>query len=147
MTKTFIVIHINSDLDPVALPTNTDDEVVAARAALRLAGLAWEDVRIGEPDSLSGHLNGTKLYAEVADDDDDGPCLCSHCNGSGEGRYDGSTCQACRGSGEVRDLEAERDREADRADYLYDQMKDDRMMAQYEDSRLDDGFIDDDLPF
>jgi DnaJ-class molecular chaperone len=26
---------------------------------------------------------------------------CSHCSGSGEGMYDGSTCWACHGKGEV----------------------------------------------
>ena len=136
MTKT-IVIHINSDLDAIVLALGTDDEVAAARSALRDAGLAWENVVDGD-----GKVTRAKFYA-----DDDRPCLCGRCAGSGEGMYDGSTCSACGGSGgsgEERDEEAERDREADRADYLYDQMKDERMM---EDSRLDDGFIDDDLPF
>jgi len=32
---------------------------------------------------------------EVEDD------ICGGCNGSGEGMYDGSTCNTCRGSGEV----------------------------------------------
>ncbi len=27
--------------------------------------------------------------------------ICPSCNGSGEGLYDGSTCQQCRGSGEI----------------------------------------------
>ena len=27
--------------------------------------------------------------------------ICSTCNGSGEGMYDGSTCRTCRGDGEV----------------------------------------------
>jgi DnaJ-class molecular chaperone len=26
---------------------------------------------------------------------------CPDCNGSGEGRHDGSTCQTCKGTGEV----------------------------------------------
>ena len=26
---------------------------------------------------------------------------CSHCNGSGEGSYSGSSCRNCKGSGEV----------------------------------------------
>lgn len=33
--------------------------------------------------------------------EDEGPALCSACNGSGEGAYDGSTCRACRGRGEL----------------------------------------------
>lgn len=28
--------------------------------------------------------------------------LCAHCNGSGEGMYEGSRCSFCKGSGEVR---------------------------------------------
>lgn len=27
---------------------------------------------------------------------------CGNCSGSGEGMYDGSTCQVCKGSGEVQ---------------------------------------------
>ena len=42
---------------------------------------------------------------EDNDDDDeydfDDPPLCSSCNGSGEGSYDGSTCSICGGSGEA----------------------------------------------
>jgi hypothetical protein len=37
------------------------------------------------------------------DDDDDYECICGHCNGSGEGMYDGTTCSACGGSGIERD--------------------------------------------
>jgi len=77
----------------------------------------------------------------MPDPRNDERCLCSHCNGSGEGMYDGSSCRVCHGSGEVRDLEAERDREDERADYLRDQAKDDRLMAQYDDR------FDGDLPF
>jgi hypothetical protein len=126
MTKT-IVIHVNSDLDPVTCPIGTDDEIEAARAALRLAGLVWENVVDG------GKVTRARFYAEAADQeeadaDDDRPCLCGSCNGSGEGMYDGSTCHTCGGSGEERDYEAERDREDERADYLRDQEKDDRSL-------------------
>ena len=30
---------------------------------------------------------------------DDEDALCYSCNGSGQGRYDGTTCWCCRGSG------------------------------------------------
>lgn len=30
-----------------------------------------------------------------------GPPLCTLCNGSGEGMWDGSTCSSCKGSGVV----------------------------------------------
>lgn len=32
-------------------------------------------------------------------DEDDEDEICSWCSGSGEGMYDGSTCQKCHGSG------------------------------------------------
>jgi hypothetical protein len=35
------------------------------------------------------------------------PLLCNACNGSGEGRYDGTTCSCCRGSGEERVRDAD----------------------------------------
>lgn len=37
---------------------------------------------------------------EPEDDDEDD--LCSACNGSGEGMYDGSTCSTCHGYGHER---------------------------------------------
>ncbi len=33
--------------------------------------------------------------------------ICSQCNGSGEGQYDGSTCYTCHGSGVVYEEEEE----------------------------------------
>jgi hypothetical protein len=41
------------------------------------------------------------LGIEDEEDDDDEP-ICSACNGSGEGMYDGSTCYKCRGYGHER---------------------------------------------
>jgi len=35
------------------------------------------------------------------DDSDDEPELCSACNGSGEGQYEGSRCYVCHGKGTV----------------------------------------------
>jgi hypothetical protein len=43
-------------------------------------------------------------HMEKEDDDDDDEEICSSCNGSGEGNYDGSTCSACGGSG-VEEME------------------------------------------
>lgn len=42
-----------------------------------------------------------EYYGEEEDDDDEDftPPLCVHCNGSGEGMYDGSTCRSCGGEG------------------------------------------------
>jgi DnaJ-class molecular chaperone len=48
--------------------------------------------------------------------------LCSSCDGSGEGIYDGSRCHACNGTG-IND--PERDRQRDLADERrYDEWKD-----------------------
>jgi len=33
--------------------------------------------------------------------------LCPHCNGSGEGQYDGTTCSYCKGGGVERGKPAE----------------------------------------
>ena len=43
---------------------------------------------------------------ELDDEDEEVPAdhetsLCMNCSGSGEGRYEGSTCYACKGKGEV----------------------------------------------
>lgn len=35
---------------------------------------------------------------EEAEEDDD---ICIHCNGSGEGQYDGTRCTRCRGRGAI----------------------------------------------
>lgn len=41
------------------------------------------------------------LQDHVANCQNEAP-ICSSCNGSGEGMYDGSTCRTCKGSGEAR---------------------------------------------
>ncbi len=37
--------------------------------------------------------------------------ICGACNGSGEGRFDGTTCHECRGWGEVPSEELENEEE------------------------------------
>lgn len=52
--------------------------------------------------------------------------LCSSCNGSGEGYAPDSSCSSCGGSG-LENARRRKQEEAEmRADYLYDQMKDER---------------------
>lgn len=58
-----IIIHINSELDPTTYPIDSYEEIVAAEAALRDAGLAFEDVWVGEPGSPDAYKNGQKLFA------------------------------------------------------------------------------------
>jgi hypothetical protein len=40
-----------------------------------------------------------EYYGEEDDGEDFTPPLCVHCNGSGEGMYDGSICRSCGGEG------------------------------------------------
>lgn len=40
-------------------------------------------------------------HADTDDEDEYEPYICGTCAGSGEGRWDGSTCPACKGKGEV----------------------------------------------
>ena len=63
MTSKYIVIDINSDLDPITYPINTDDEIEKAQKALRDAGLAWEDVYVGDPDCPDSYVTETKFFA------------------------------------------------------------------------------------
>ncbi len=118
--------------------TDTDDEVQAAREALRDAGVENAPLYHGDPDCPDSYRDSVQiLWAAEAP-------LCSKCAGSGEGMYDGSTCSACGGSGEERDREAEHDLEDLRADYFLDQERDRAMMASVEDRGFE---ADDDLPF
>lgn len=64
---TFVLIDINSDLDPIAYEIDTDEQVHEARKALRDAGLAYEDVWTGDPNpgeaSNDNIKTGAKLFA------------------------------------------------------------------------------------
>lgn len=66
MASQYIVIDINSDLDPVTYPIDTDTEIAAAERALRDAGLAYEDVWTGEGEDAI--KCGSKLFAASAKD-------------------------------------------------------------------------------
>ena len=37
---------------------------------------------------------------DITEDDEYG--ICSACNGSGEGQFDGTTCPSCKGKGEAK---------------------------------------------
>lgn len=54
---------------------------------------------------------------EVRDDGDPDAPICSCCNGSGEGMWDGSLCRACRGSGHDYGDDDCDGRDDDRDDY------------------------------
>jgi hypothetical protein len=57
-------------------------------------------------------------HRECEEEEDE---ICGSCNGSGEGRYDGSTCYSCKGSGEVGKRGPEPDYDA-----LADERRDER---------------------
>jgi hypothetical protein len=63
MTATYIIIDINSDIDPISYPTDTDEEISVARVALRDAGLAYEDVWAGDIGCPDSYKSGSKLFA------------------------------------------------------------------------------------
>lgn len=46
-------------------------------------------------------------YGEQEEDGDEEFGLCSQCNGTGEGQYDGSRCGVCKGSGVIDNREKE----------------------------------------
>lgn len=65
---TYITIDINSDCDPVTYLTDTDEEIAVARRALRDAGLAYEDIYVGDPDGEGdSHRNGNVLFAAASE--------------------------------------------------------------------------------
>ena len=42
-----------------------------------------------------------RFMADTDQPDDYEPGICPHCNGSGEGQYDGTRCNFCKGKGEI----------------------------------------------
>lgn len=58
-----IIIDINSDLDPITYPIDSESEERAARIALRDAGLAYASVWVGEPESGDEIKTDSKLFA------------------------------------------------------------------------------------
>lgn len=83
--KTHILIPIEmtdldgNDLPPEqnVFPTDTDEEIAAARLALRDAGLDEAPIYAGEPDGLGdSYATGSKLAAAPLDDGGDVACEC-----------------------------------------------------------------------
>lgn len=84
------------------------DDMGDADAVIVTAALAYALRRSGVHDWLVSILEAAtkRLDAEMAAnraayDPRDDLALCAECNGSGEGRADGTTCRACRGEGEL----------------------------------------------
>lgn len=53
-------------------------------------------------------MNDYELIEDMADEsssvieDSEDAGICPHCNGSGEGQYDGTRCRWCKGTGEAK---------------------------------------------
>ena len=60
--------------------------------------MQYQAPRCPEPDCC---YYGQASASSCACADDDEPALCNDCAGSGEGRFDGTTCRACKGMGEI----------------------------------------------
>jgi hypothetical protein len=63
---------------------------------------ASANLRTSEPDGpVADSVDGYKVTAEEAvEEEEDGP-ICPCCNGSGEGLHEGTTCQECGGKGRL----------------------------------------------
>jgi hypothetical protein len=53
------------------------------------------------------------MYDDYEDDDDEGPWLCYHCNGSGYGATPDVACPVCKGEGEIYNNEEDDDTDMD----------------------------------
>jgi hypothetical protein len=53
------------------------------------------------------------MYDEDDEDDDEGPWLCDHCNGSGYGATPDVACPVCKGEGEIYNNEEDDDTDMD----------------------------------
>lgn len=86
--------------------------------------MTWEDLGLEE---VTEETEACQHWIEAEESR-----VCGACNGSGEGRYDGSRCYTCHGSGEVPStygadlLERAYDAEGDRK---YDLWKEDQMFG------------------
>lgn len=61
---------------------------------------AWLGNPYGEVDEKLIEIRLKRLMDWFGRDDEDDEGVCSACNGSGEGAYDGSVCSECGGRGE-----------------------------------------------
>ncbi len=58
--------------------------------------------------------------------------ICTYCMGSGEGRYEGTTCYMCLGTGISDERERRAEERAEAAERKYDEMRDEEMLEAFE---------------
>ena len=56
--------------------------------------------------------------------------ICSACNGSGEGLWEGGICHVCRGDGEVSETNPITEDQEDEADYRFEQQREHRIFGE-----------------
>lgn len=92
--------------------------------------ILWTEAELAEEAALATthHFEPEEDEPTDCSDDDEwsDDDLCSRCNGSGEGMYDGSTCSSCGGSGTARKGDND-DRWADAADHYWDMKKEESL--------------------
>jgi len=86
----------------------------------------------GTKDAQREDCDGCSFYdvcdnPELRDDEDWG--ICSNCDGSGEGQYDGTICFRCHGSGEIGPGGARTDEDA--ADHWRDYERDNKATGDW----------------
>lgn len=80
-----------------------DQEWAVIFRVMSRRGLAWECSKCGYQQFETGNSSccGKDSNGECIECDGCRTVFCDHCSGSGEGFYDGSRCDTCRGEGEV----------------------------------------------
>ena len=81
--------EVKLNLDP---PDEDYDDSEPTESAEESDG-KWPFPRPQEP------TDGSESLEPAPEDDEDDDPYCPQCDGSGEGRYEGSTCYSCGGSG------------------------------------------------
>lgn len=108
------ISKLNATTDCVFSASASDVDAFIRKASLeqikRVALELAKRLEVLDEDDDTGNVQEAAFFAHDiannvqaaidATDDDDAIQICSACNGSGEGMYEGSNCWVCHGSGE-----------------------------------------------